>query len=136
MKRQAVKRIERGTQAAAKSFTDRKSGLIGIQQSMSRENDAYSNLVSMDASALQESKLRKQENIKAARMNIAAARDKQQAVRNERIARARASAQGDIAAGTQNLFGGLSSLGQTAIGAAGAFGGKNKSGGDDDGGEE
>ena len=68
-KKAFVQNIERSQQQALKSQADRKGGLLGIQQSMQNETDAYSNLTSMDAAAYQQSKMNKQA-VERARLGI------------------------------------------------------------------
>lgn len=102
MKKQFVQNLERGRQNTLKGLADRKAGLLGIQSSMSTENDAYSNLVSMDASALQQSRLQKKSDIAQARMAIAGAKDNQFNVNSSNYQQELAGAQGMIGAGMQN----------------------------------
>ena len=116
-KKAFVQNIERSQQQALKSQADRKGGLLGIQQSMQNETDAYSNLTSMDAAAYQQSKMNKQASIERARLGLAQAKDKKFGVQSSQYGEDVASAQGMIGAGQQNLMQGLQGIGAAGINA-------------------
>ena len=116
-KKAFVQNIERSQQQALKSQADRKGGLLGIQQSMQNETDAYSNLTSMDAAAYQQSKMNKQASIERARLGLAQAKDKKFGVQSAQYGEDVTSAQGMIGAGQQNLMQGLQGIGAAGINA-------------------
>lgn len=118
MKRQFVQNIERSQQSALKASADRKGGLLGVQESFSREKDAFSNLVGMDAAAMKESELRKEENIRKAKRDIAGAKDVKFGYQQQDYENKFNQAQANIGAGMQNQ----SAAGDTIAGAAMTYG--------------
>lgn len=118
-KAEFVKNIARSQQQALQESADKKGGLLGIQQSANQQTDAYNNLIQMDAAARKESELQKRADIERARTQIAVAKDNRFNVAEGRYQEGLASAQGNIGAGTQNIYGAFSTLGSTALGVAG-----------------
>lgn len=119
-KKEFVQNIERSQQAAMKASADRKGGLLGLQSSMNQEANAYSNLVSMDASARKQSELNKQAAIQGARGDIAGAKNMAYGEQKDFYNQQVESAQANIGAGMQNINQGLQGIGSAAmqVGAA------------------
>jgi hypothetical protein len=132
-KKAFVQNVERSQQQALKSQADRKGGLLGVQQSMQQETDAYSNLTSMDAAAYQQSKMNKQAAVERARLGLAQAKDKKFGVQSGQYEQDLTSAQGMIGAGQQNLMQGLQGIGAAGMNAM-AMGMGNPLGGGSGGG--
>jgi len=120
-KKAFVQNIERSQQQALKSQADRKGGLLGVQQSMQQETDAYSNLTSMDAAAYQQSKMNKQASVERARLGLAQAKDKRFGVQSAQYDQDLTSAQGMIGAGQQNVMQGLQGIGAAGMNMASAM---------------
>ena len=116
-KKQFVQNIERSQQQALKSQADRKGGLLGIQESMRNEADAYSNLTSMDAAAYKQSEMNKQSAIERARLGLAQAKDKQFGVNSDQYNQDLDSANAMQGAGRQNLMQGIQGIGAAGINA-------------------
>lgn len=126
-KKEFVQNIERSQQSAMKASADRKGGLLGLQSSMNQEANAYSNLVSMDASARKESELNKQASIQGARGAIAGAKNMAYGEQKDFYNQQVDSAQANIGAGMQNFQQGLQGLASTGLQVAGAaYKGKNQ----------
>jgi hypothetical protein len=117
-KKAFVQNIDRSQQQALKSQADRKGGLLGIQQSMQNETDAFSNLTSMDAAAYQQSKMNKQSSVERARLGLAQAKDKKFGIQKGDYEADLASAQGMIGAGQQNFMQGIQGIGAAGMSAA------------------
>lgn len=123
-KQEFVKNLERNQVSNLKASTDRKSGLMGLQASTMQSNDAYSNLVSMDATAKAQSKQRKEAGIESARMSMANAKNKKFGIEQGNYESDLLAAQGEYQAGSQNQHQGTMSAVQTGLGflGSGAFG--------------
>lgn len=71
-KQQYLQNIQRGQATAVKGLSDRKAGLTGITDVLQAQNDAFTNLVSMDAAARQQNRMLSQQ----ARQTMASYKDK------------------------------------------------------------
>jgi len=113
-----VRNVERGRSTSLKAAADRKGGLLGIQESARNETDAYNNLVQIDAAARKQSQLEKEAAIRNARGDIANAKNMKFGIKDQNYNNQLNAANSDIGAGMQNIFGGVSQLGTTALGIA------------------
>lgn len=118
-KKQYVDNIQRSQNFTLGAMDDRKAGLTGLSSLMQNSNDAYRNLLSMDAQAKQanQQQLMGQRGIMANYKDKAFDFNKVQPY--EAAAQAAQAMQG---AGMQNAFGGLSSIGGSLSGGAGGLG--------------
>tara|TARA_R110000803_G_scaffold16197_7_gene44488 strand:+ start:3676 stop:4791 length:1116 start_codon:yes stop_codon:yes gene_type:complete len=122
-KAEYVKSIERGRVSALRGAKDRKTGLQGLQASTSGANDAYSNLVSMDAQAKMKNKDQQRENIAAYRKDIAIAKNMQYGDQMRSYSAELKSNQADYQAAAQTQNAANQSAISMGIGAAGALAG-------------
>lgn len=103
-KQQYIQNIERSQQGALRSLSSRKAGLAGIPALMQSQSDAFTNLLSMDASQRLQNKMLAQQN----RQTLAQYKDKAFDINKMQPYQERsAEAQALIGSGIQNLFGGL-----------------------------
>lgn len=112
-KQQYVQNLQRSTMFGLNAMNDRKAGLAGLSSLVQNQNDAYGNLLSMDAQARQQN----QQLLMQQRENMAQYKDKQFDFNKVQpyLQKAQA-AQALQGAGIQNILGGL----QTGINAGAA----------------
>lgn len=129
-KQEFVKNLDRNSVANLKASSDRKGGLMGLQAQTSAANDAYTNLVSMDAAAIQKDKQLKKTEVNNARITMANAKDKSQGIDQANYQAELTGIQGDLQAAKQNQNNAMMSMVNTAGNfggaAAGSIGSGNK----------
>lgn len=103
-KQQFLQNVARSQQGALRSLGTRKAGLAGIPSLLQSQNDAFTNLVSMDAAQRQQNKMLAQQN----RQVMASYKDKAFDINQMQPYQEKsAEAQALIGSGIQNIFGGL-----------------------------
>jgi len=99
-KQQYVENIQRGTQQAMGSLTDRGLGVAGAAGIFQQQSDAYRNLLGMDVQARQQA----QGNLADARLTMAGYREKQQQINEfQPYQQDYLAAQAQMGAGMQNI---------------------------------
>lgn len=119
-KAEFVRNLERSRQDALKASASRKGGLLGVQAAADADNSSFNSLIAMDASAYEQNKMNKQQQLNAARGNIASWKQNQYNQQREDYNMGVDSANAMIGAGKQNQFGAFGTLGNTALGIAAA----------------
>ncbi len=119
-KKQWVQNLERSRQAAMKGQKDYKSGLMGIQESTNLANDQYTNLLSMDAAALEANKQRKEAAIERARTAVSSARERKFGYDNADYQAQLTAEQANYQAGARNQKAGLMQMAASGINLAGS----------------
>lgn len=103
-KLQYVQNIERGMQSGLKNLSSRKGGTAGVADLVRSQNDAFTNLVSMDAAARQQNRMFANQ----ARGEMAAYKDKAFAINKMDPYQQKLEAgQANVGSGLQNIFGAL-----------------------------
>ena len=121
-KKEYVRNLEKSQQGILQSQAERKGGLLGIQSATQQANEAFTNLVSMDAAARQVNQQTLQQN----RLMMAAAKDKKFAFKEGRYQQDLESVQAMYGAGMQNQAGGIDMMASSAMQAGQIFaGGQN-----------
>ena len=118
-KKEYVRNLEKSQQGILQSQAERKGGLLGIQSATQQANEAFTNLVSMDAAARQVNQQTLQQN----RLMMAAAKDKKFAFKEGRYQQDLQSVQEMYGAGMQNQAGGIDMMASSAMQAGQAFAG-------------
>jgi len=119
-KQEFVKNLDRNSVANLKASSERKGGLMGLQAQTSAANDAYTNLVSMDAAAMQRDKQLKKSEINNARILMANAKNTSQGLDRANYQAELAGIQGDYQAAGQNQNNAMMSMANTAANFAGS----------------
>ena len=119
-KQQWVQNLERSRQTSLKASADRKGGLAGLQESTNLANDQYTNLLSLDATALEANKQRKEAAVERARANVAGARERKFGHDNADYQAQLQSAQANYQAGARNQNAGINNVAGSLIGLAGS----------------
>ena len=120
-KAEFVKNMQRSKQEQLKRTSDLKGGLLGLQQSTSQEQDAFNNLISMDAAAYEQNRAAKEAAVNAARQNVAGWKQRQQDIAMQNYQQQVDAANAQIGAGQQNKFGAFGTLANTALGIGSAM---------------
>ena len=116
-KQQYIQNIQRSQQTAMKGLETRKAGLAGIPALLQSQNDAFTNLLTMDATQKLQNKMLVQQN----RNTLAGYKDKEFDINKMQPYQEKsAEAQALIGSGVQNIFGGLDQAATFA-----AMGGEN-----------
>lgn len=111
-KNQYLQSVDRSTATALSASASRKGGLSIVDDILKRNTDAYSNLLSQDASQ----KLSNQQLLMAQRQNVANYADKEFDLNQMQIHRQRlAAGQALVGSGIQNMFGGAQDVGGAAM---------------------
>jgi len=118
-KKEYIRNLEKSQQGVLQSQAERKGGLLGIQSATQQANDAFTNLVSMDAAARQANQQVLQQN----RLMMAAAKDKQFGFKEGRYQQELQSVQAMYGAGMQNQAGGIDMMASSAMQGGQAFAG-------------
>jgi len=105
-RQQYMDNIMRSAQTSISALGDRKGGLAGMSGVQQQQNDAYKNLLSMDAQKREEN----ERNLQATRNTVAGYRDKEfQTNEMKPFEDTMAAATGMQGAGIQNIMGGVTS---------------------------
>lgn len=115
-KQEFVKNLDRSATANLKASSDRRGGLAGLQAQTSFANDAYTNLVSMDAAAIQQDKRLKKQEIATARSQMANAKNMAYGIKESNYQNKLTAAQGDYSAAQQGINNAAMSMASTAAG--------------------
>lgn len=119
-KKQWVQNLERSRQSSLSQRKDFKSGLVGLQESTSLANDQYTNLLSMDAAALESNKQRKESAIERARTAVSAARERKFGYDNADYQAQLTAEQANYQAGARNQNQGIMQMAAAGIDLAGS----------------
>ena len=117
-KAEFVRNLERSRQDALKASASRKGGLLGIQAAANADTDAFNSLIAMDASAYEQNRQAKQQQLASARGAVANWKQNQYNQQREDYQMGVDSANAMIGAGKQNQFGAFGTLSDTALGIA------------------
>ena len=105
-RQQYMENIMRSAQTSISALGDRKAGLAGMSGVQQQQNDAYKNLLSMDAQKREEN----ERNLQATRNTMSEYKDKQfQMNEMQPYQDTMAAAEGMQGAGIQNIMGGVTS---------------------------
>ena len=113
-KEQYLQSIDRGASTALTANASRKGGLSSVNDIMRSQTDAYSTLLTQDATA----RMQNQQAAMAQRQSLANYKDKAfQYNQDEPYRQNLAEGQALVGSGLQNMWGGLSGVGGAAMGA-------------------